>query len=99
MTKIDDTQEENASVDDYFCQTYNCAMQHMEFHDMAKKVRSVGRPSKPEGVKLGQIAVRLPQHLLDGLDEIQASRADSPVRSQMIREAVADYVAARLKRK
>jgi metal-responsive CopG/Arc/MetJ family transcriptional regulator len=45
-----------------------------------------------------QIAVRLPKPLLAAIDEFTEGRLDAPDRSAMIRELLAEAVAARRKR-
>ena len=62
---------------------------------MAKPTkRSRGRPA---GETMKQIAVRFPEAMLDAIDEIVEARIDKPERSAIIRELVADGLAARKK--
>ena len=45
-----------------------------------------------------QITVRLPKLLLDAVDELTAGRLDQPDRSAVIRELLAEAIAARKKK-
>jgi hypothetical protein len=65
---------------------------------MAKPIRrQSGRP--PIGdTSMHQIALRLPKPMLAAIDEMLADRLDQPERSAIIRELLAEALAARKKR-
>jgi hypothetical protein len=61
------------------------------------KSRSRGRPPAGDDT-MQQIALRLPKPLLAAIDEFTEGRLDAPDRSAIIRELLAEAVAARRKR-
>jgi metal-responsive CopG/Arc/MetJ family transcriptional regulator len=58
------------------------------------KPRPRGRPAKGDDV-MEQIAIRFPKPMLAMVDNIIADRLDGPDRSSIIRELVAEALAAR----
>lgn len=72
-------------------------------HSMAKATsraaRRVGRPSKAAADRMGQVAVRFPPDMVAAIDALRAARLDAPDRSTVIRELVAEALAARGKGK
>jgi metal-responsive CopG/Arc/MetJ family transcriptional regulator len=64
-----------------------------------KKKRNPGRPPA-DGVRAMHrpLAIRLPDPMLERIDEIVASRMDEPDRSAVIRELLAEALEAREKR-
>jgi metal-responsive CopG/Arc/MetJ family transcriptional regulator len=67
-------------------------------HSMVKQPKKRGRP--PVGDKpMTQLAVRFPDDLLDGIDEIVASRYGQADRTAIIRELVAQGLADRKRAK
>jgi metal-responsive CopG/Arc/MetJ family transcriptional regulator len=64
----------------------------------SKPKRQRGRP--PVGATtMQQIAIRLPKPMLSVIDEIVSGRLDQPERSAIIRELIAEALAARGGRK
>jgi metal-responsive CopG/Arc/MetJ family transcriptional regulator len=61
------------------------------------KPRPRGRPPGGDSA-MQQIAIRLPKPLLAAVDALTAGRLDQPDRSAMIRELLAEAVAARRKK-
>ena len=56
--------------------------------------RPRGRPPK-EGVTMHQIAIRLPEPMLEAIDGLTTGRLDQPDRSTTIRELIAEAIEAR----
>ena len=73
-------------------------MEQAGLDDMAARKKGPGRPSKPAAERQMQVAVRFPPALLAEVDAIAASRLDEPDRSSIIRELVAEGIAARKRR-
>ena len=64
----------------------------------ARPQRGAGRPEKPASERQGQVAVRFPPPLLAAVDAERDIRIEAPDRSTMIRELVAEAIAARKKK-
>jgi metal-responsive CopG/Arc/MetJ family transcriptional regulator len=57
--------------------------------------KRMGRPPKGEASLLQAINIRLPKGMVDEITAISASRLDAPDRSTVIRELLAEAIAAR----
>jgi hypothetical protein len=64
----------------------------------SKAKRGVGRPPKEGKAMMTPIPVRFPEQMIEAIEAIQAERMDRPDKSAVIRELVAEALAARKKK-
>lgn len=62
------------------------------------KKRGPGRPTKGDKAMMTPIAIRFPPAMLEAIEAIQAERLDAPEKAAVVRELVAEALAARAKR-
>jgi hypothetical protein len=63
------------------------------------KKRGPGRPPLDGKALMRPIPVRFPEAMIEAIDAIRAARMDAPDKGQVIRELVAEALAARAKKK